>query len=104
MAWPPSGATGGDALAGCRARSRDSILISPFELIEPGRLFPPSRSLIADRDSALRFHAVQGYLEARRQHYERLGHLGAYVLDLLPRQRPIALVNQYFAIKRAGTL
>jgi hypothetical protein len=41
---------------------------------------------IADRDSALRFHAGQGYLEARRQHHERLGHLGAYVLDLLPRQ------------------
>ncbi len=59
---------------------------------------------IADRDSALRFHAVQGYLEARRRHHERLQHLGAYVLDLLPRQLPIALVNQYFAIKRAGSL
>ena len=59
---------------------------------------------ISDRNSALRFHAVLGYLEARRNHHERLGHLGAYVLDLLPRQLPAALVNQYFAIKRAGTL
>jgi uncharacterized protein (DUF58 family) len=59
---------------------------------------------ILDRSSALRFHAVQGYLEARRQHHERLGHLGAYVLDVLPRQLPIALVNQYFAVKRAGRL
>ena len=59
---------------------------------------------ITDRESALRFHAVQGYLEERRQHHERLGHLGAYVLDLLPRQLPTALVNQYFAIKRAGIL
>jgi hypothetical protein len=58
----------------------------------------------ADRDSARRFHAVQGYLEARRQHHERLGHLGAYVLNLLPRQLPIVLVNQYLAVKRGGTL
>jgi uncharacterized protein (DUF58 family) len=59
---------------------------------------------VTDRDSALRFHGVQGYLQARRDHHERLGHLGAYVLDLLPRQLPVALVNQYFAVKRAGTL
>lgn len=59
---------------------------------------------ITDRDSALRFHAVQGYLEERRRHHERLQHLGAYVLDLIPSQLPIALVNQYFAIKREGGL
>ncbi|MCG6860285.1 MAG: DUF58 domain-containing protein [Chromatiaceae bacterium] len=59
---------------------------------------------IGDRDSALLFHSVQGYLQARRSHHERLGYLGAYVLDLLPSQLPIALVNQYFAIKRAGAL
>jgi uncharacterized protein (DUF58 family) len=59
---------------------------------------------IAERDSALRFHAVQGYLEERRRHHERLQHLGAQVMDLLPSQLPIALVNQYFAVKRAGSL
>jgi len=59
---------------------------------------------ITDRDSALRFHAVQGYLEERRRHHERLQHLGAYVLDLIPSQLPIAMVNQYFAIKREGGL
>jgi len=59
---------------------------------------------VTDRDSALRFHAVQSYLEERRRHHERLQHLGAYVLDLNPRQLPIALVNQYFAVKRAGSL
>jgi uncharacterized protein (DUF58 family) len=59
---------------------------------------------VENRDSALRFHAVQGYLEERRRHHEQLQHLGAHVLDLLPRQLPIALVNQYFAIKRAGSL
>jgi uncharacterized protein (DUF58 family) len=59
---------------------------------------------VANRDSALLFHAVQGYLEARRRHHERLRHLGAEILDLVPRQLPIALVNQYFAVKRAGSL
>jgi uncharacterized protein (DUF58 family) len=59
---------------------------------------------ITDRPAALRFHSVQAYLDDRRQHHERLQHLGARVLDLLPRQLPIALVNQYFAIKRAGSL
>lgn len=59
---------------------------------------------VASRSSALLFHAVQGYLEARRRHHERLRHLGAHVLDLVPSQLPIALVNRYFAIKRAGSL
>ena len=59
---------------------------------------------ISDRQAALRFHGVQSYLEDRRRHHERLHHLGALVLDLLPSQLPIALINQYFAIKRAGTL
>lgn len=59
---------------------------------------------ITDRSTALRFHAVQGYLETRTRHHEQLRHLGAYVLDLIPRQLPIALVNQYLAIKRAGAL
>lgn len=59
---------------------------------------------VANRDSALLFHAVQGYLEARRRHHEQLRHLGAYVLDLVPHRLPIALINQYFAVKRAGSL
>lgn len=59
---------------------------------------------VTNRDSALRFHAVQGYMEERRRHHERLQHLGAHVLDLIPSQLPIALVNQYFAIKREGGL
>jgi uncharacterized protein (DUF58 family) len=59
---------------------------------------------IMGREDALRFHAVQDYLETRRHHLERLRHNGARVLDLLPGQLPIALVNQYLEIKRGGVL
>jgi uncharacterized protein (DUF58 family) len=59
---------------------------------------------VQERDGALRLHAVLAYLEERRRHHERLAHLGTHVLDLLPAQLPAALLNQYFAIKRAGAL
>ncbi|AUB84348.1 DUF58 domain-containing protein [Candidatus Thiodictyon syntrophicum] len=59
---------------------------------------------IATLDDALRFHAVHGWLAERQHQQERLRHLGIQVLDLLPAQLPIALVNRYFEIKRAGTL
>jgi uncharacterized protein (DUF58 family) len=62
------------------------------------------RRPVHDLDSALRFHAVLDYLEVRRKSHEGLTHHGAMILDLLPRQLPIALVNEYFAIKRMGTL
>ena len=62
------------------------------------------RAPIAGRTQALRFHSVQAYLADRRRQHERLQHLGARVLDLLPAQLPVALVNQYFAIKRDGSL
>jgi uncharacterized protein (DUF58 family) len=61
-------------------------------------------SPVSDRAGALRFHGVQSYLADRRRQHERLQHMGAYVLDLLPRQLPAALINQYFAIKGAGLL
>jgi uncharacterized protein (DUF58 family) len=59
---------------------------------------------IEDTRDALRFHSAHGWLAERRRHQERLQHLGIRVLDLLPAQLPIALVNRYFDIKRAGML
>ncbi|HYN79812.1 MAG TPA: DUF58 domain-containing protein [Lamprocystis sp. (in: g-proteobacteria)] len=59
---------------------------------------------IGNLQDALRFHLVHGWLDQRRQHQERLRHLGIQALDLLPAQLPIALVNRYFDIKRAGLL
>ncbi len=75
-------------VADLRERALDQALETPIE----------------DLDGALRFHAVHGWLAERRSHQERLRHLGIQVLDLLPEQLPAALVNRYFAIKRAGTL
>lgn len=59
---------------------------------------------VEDLTDALRFHAVQAWLEARGIHQERLRHIGVHALDLLPAQLPIALVNRYYDIKRAGAL
>lgn len=53
---------------------------------------------------ALRFQASHAYLDNRTKSHEVLEHRGAIVLDLLARQLPIALVNQYFSIKGRGVL
>lgn len=54
--------------------------------------------------SALRFHGVQEYLTRRARNHERLRHHGALTLDLLARQLPVALVNEYELIKASGRL
>lgn len=59
---------------------------------------------VSDLDSALRFHGVQDYLESRSKHHEQLRHQGALTLDLLAKQLPVALVNQYFTVKSSGRL
>lgn len=55
-------------------------------------------------DEALRFHGVNDYLERRRNNLRALRHHGHYALDVLPDQLPVALVNQYLAIKASGRL
>jgi uncharacterized protein (DUF58 family) len=59
---------------------------------------------INHHSEAMLFHAVQDYLASRRRHHERLHYGGAQVLDLLPQQLPIALINKYLDIKRGGSL
>jgi uncharacterized protein (DUF58 family) len=59
---------------------------------------------VTDVLSAQRFLGVEAYLAERRRRQERLQHLGVRVLDLLPSQLPVALVDQYTEIKRAGLL
>lgn len=59
---------------------------------------------VANLDDALRFQAVNDYLERRRHNLRTLRHHGHYALDLLPEQLPVALVNQYLAIKASGRL
>lgn len=59
---------------------------------------------IKDLPGALRFHAVQDWLEQRQRHQARLRHLGVEILDALPAQLPGALIARYRAIKHAGRL
>ena len=59
---------------------------------------------VSDLDSALRFHGVQDFLESRSKHHEQLRHQGALTMDLLAKQLPVALVNQYFTVKASGRL
>jgi uncharacterized protein (DUF58 family) len=59
---------------------------------------------IRDISQALRFQAVIDYLAGRRQGFGALRHQGAMVLDVLPEQLPVALVNRYLEIKSSGEL
>jgi uncharacterized protein (DUF58 family) len=59
---------------------------------------------VGTMDQALSFHTTEDYLARRRQSHERLSYHGAHLLDLRPAQLPVALVNQYFAIKQASAL
>ncbi|MGA2079822.1 MAG: DUF58 domain-containing protein [Holophaga sp.] len=53
---------------------------------------------------ALRAGAIDAYLAQRRQAFTRLAPRGGAALDVLPRQLPVALVNQYLAEKRSGRI
>ncbi|OOZ37037.1 DUF58 domain-containing protein [Solemya velesiana gill symbiont] len=59
---------------------------------------------VGDFSGALRFHGVHDYLENRSRNHEMLRHQGAFTLDLLAPQLPVALVNQYFMVKASGRL
>lgn len=59
---------------------------------------------VHDFPAALRFHGVQDYLERRTRSHEQLRHHGALTLDLLAKQLPVALVNEYHLIKASGRL
>jgi uncharacterized protein (DUF58 family) len=53
-------------------------------------------------DQALRAGAIDAYLAQRRKAFALLAPRGILALDVLPRQLPVALVNRYLAVKRAG--
>lgn len=53
-------------------------------------------------EQALRAGAIEAYLAQRRQAFAGLAPRGILALDVLPRQLPVALVNRYLAVKRAG--
>lgn len=66
-----------------------------------------SRALTARVDSfdrAITYSAAAEYLRARELAFRRLERGGALCLDVEPQQLPVALVNRYLEIKRAGRL
>lgn len=59
---------------------------------------------IAGLEDALLQGAVHEYLDQRRLAFQRLAAQGLRALDLLPEQLPMALVNRYLELKRAGLM
>jgi uncharacterized protein (DUF58 family) len=62
------------------------------------------REPVRDVEAALRFQGVIDYLDSRRQGFDALRHHGVLLLDTLPVELPINLVNSYLDIKARGVL
>ena len=59
---------------------------------------------VTDLTAALRFHAVDEFLDSRHRQHELFRHHGALTLDVRPDRLPVTLVNQYLDVKRSGRL
>jgi uncharacterized protein (DUF58 family) len=59
---------------------------------------------VHDLSSALLFQGVVDYLSSRQQAHEELRHQGALILDSVPNQLPVKLVNAYLDVKGSGRL
>jgi uncharacterized protein (DUF58 family) len=75
-------------LASLRERELDEALAKP----------------VRDLDEALLHGAIHEYLDQRRLAFQHLASQGLRALDLLPDQLPLALVNRYLELKRAGLM
>lgn len=62
------------------------------------------RGPVRDFDRALTRAAALEYAEGRRKQAALLRHAGVQLLDVGPAQLPVALINHYWARKRAGAL
>jgi uncharacterized protein (DUF58 family) len=75
-------------VANLRESSLDRVLTTP----------------VADFQQALRYAGTMKYLQQRDKVQSLLKAQGLYIIDSLPQQLTPQLVNNYFAIKRAGVL
>ena len=92
-----------DVLAPALRLLRERHLVLFASLREPAlddALLKPVKNL----DTALTHAAAQDYLQARSKAMKRIEHGGTMTLDVEPNKLPIALVNRYLEIKRAGRL
>jgi len=63
-----------------------------------------TREVVRNLRGALRFAAAHQYLADRSDVHREIDARGATVLDVVPRELPVAIVNRYLDIKRAGIL
>ncbi len=92
-----------DVLAPALRMLRDRHLVLFASLREPSldeTLMKPVKNL----DTALTHAAALDYLHERSKAMKRIEHGGTMTLDVEPQKLPIALVNRYLEIKRAGRL
>ena len=92
-----------DVLAPALALLRRRHLVLFASLREPSldeALTRPVKGL----DGALTYTAALDHMQARSRAIGRVRHGGAMLLDVAPSRLPIALVNRYLEIKRAGML
>ena len=59
---------------------------------------------VTDFDAALTRAAALDYAQARRRQAAALRHRGVQILDVSPRELPVALINHYWERKRAGSI
>jgi uncharacterized protein (DUF58 family) len=82
-------------------QSRHLVL---FASLREGILARALAAPIDTLDGALTHAATAAYLQNRELSFKRIAHNGAVCLDVEPEALPIALVNRYLDIKRAGRL
>ena len=85
----------------CRLGRRHAVTLA--SLREPV-LEALTSSPVTDFDTALTRAAALEYLHARRRQASVLRHGGVQILDVSPRELPVALINHDWQRKRAGNL
>lgn len=92
-----------DVLAPALHLLRQRHLVLFASLREPA-LDAAVQQPVKNLDTALTHAAAQDYVQQRTAAIKRISHHGVMTLDVVPEQLPVALVNRYLDIKRAGRL
>jgi uncharacterized protein (DUF58 family) len=92
-----------DTLMPALALLRRQHLVVVASLREPG-LMALRRQRVRHFEDALAYAAATEYLSARQRSMTTLRKTGVHCLDVAPGELPIALVNQYWSMKRSGVL
>ncbi len=72
--------------------------------LREGDIIRQEQEPVTDLDSALRYSAIQHYLDERRQLLAKLHRAGILTVDAPAGQLPVALGNRYIDIRKSGIL